>query len=102
LMGSTGQLPLKKSMLHYNAGKCTSMPALLSDAYECKSKIGRKGGKQYLDLASGCLASVRKVTHELLHAVGFHHEHSRPDRDDYVEVIGTLGGLRAPGGGAMG
>ncbi|CAG2106220.1 unnamed protein product [Medioppia subpectinata] len=52
----------------------------------CKSKVGRKGGKQYVDLAPGCINDKRKSTHELLHAVGFHHEHSRPDRDDYVEV----------------
>ncbi|CAG2105600.1 unnamed protein product, partial [Medioppia subpectinata] len=52
----------------------------------CQSKIGRIGGKQDLQLAPNCFIG-RKVTHELLHALGFNHEHSRPDRDDYVQVI---------------
>ncbi|CAG2102668.1 unnamed protein product, partial [Medioppia subpectinata] len=53
---------------------------------KCQSKIGRIGGKQDLQLAPNCFIG-RKVTHELLHALGFNHEHSRPDRDDYVQVI---------------
>ncbi|CAG2102669.1 unnamed protein product [Medioppia subpectinata] len=52
----------------------------------CQSKIGRIGGKQDLQLAPNCFIG-RKVTHGLLHALGFKHEHSRPDRDDYVQVI---------------
>lgn len=52
----------------------------------CFSKVGRVGGRQTLNLARpGCtIASV--VLHELMHVIGFLHEHNRPDRDEYVRV----------------
>ncbi|KAL1474692.1 hypothetical protein MTO96_037803 [Rhipicephalus appendiculatus] len=52
----------------------------------CGSSVGRKGGRQPLSLGLGCM-QIGSVMHELLHVVGFHHEHSRSDRDEYVDVF---------------
>jgi hypothetical protein len=48
------------------------------------SWVGRQGGRQDLNLSS---ASESLVMHELLHAAGFYHEQSRPDRDNYIEIL---------------
>jgi hypothetical protein len=51
----------------------------------CYSTVGRAGRRQAISLGRGC---GRKATaiHEMMHALGFFHEQSRPDRDDYVKV----------------
>lgn len=62
--------------------------------YRCWSSVGRNGGvaayagPQKLSLDDGCVASDRPgvTMHELMHAIGFWHEHTRPDRDTYVSV----------------
>ena len=33
----------------------------------------------------GCFSS-NTIQHELLHVLGFFHEESRPDRDDYLQI----------------
>ncbi len=55
------------------------------------NSIGMKGGKQIINLkgvraGAGC-KTKGIIIHEIGHAVGFWHEHSRPDRDDYVDVL---------------
>ncbi|EYC18033.1 hypothetical protein Y032_0028g1646 [Ancylostoma ceylanicum] len=43
------------------------------------------GGQQVLSLAVDCVADYI-VWHEVMHAIGFEHEHQRPDRDDFIRV----------------
>lgn len=52
----------------------------------CWSHVGRQGGVQELSIGHGCLYQ-RTIIHEFVHALGYFHEQSRPDRDQYVEVI---------------
>uniref|UniRef100_A0A3Q3AUC1 Metalloendopeptidase n=1 Tax=Kryptolebias marmoratus TaxID=37003 RepID=A0A3Q3AUC1_KRYMA len=50
----------------------------------CWSFVGRQDNGQYLSLQkNGCLYHGT-VQHEILHALGFHHEQCRSDRDKYV------------------
>ncbi|XP_057300947.1 zinc metalloproteinase nas-13-like [Hydractinia symbiolongicarpus] len=52
----------------------------------CWSYIGRTNlGRQELSLGFGCVHADTAI-HELLHALGFFHEQSRPDRDQYVTI----------------
>ena len=59
----------------------------------CQSSIGMTGPAQMMNLAaqelgcgtSNCL-STGTIQHEFMHALGFAHEHSRPDRDSWVTI----------------
>uniref|UniRef100_UPI00358F0B2E uncharacterized protein n=1 Tax=Myxine glutinosa TaxID=7769 RepID=UPI00358F0B2E len=50
------------------------------------SFLGRLGGAQTLSLSQLDAAHKAKVLHMLMHVLGFHHEHCRPDRDKYIRV----------------
>ncbi|XP_021049889.1 astacin-like metalloendopeptidase isoform X4 [Mus pahari] len=53
----------------------------------CFSGVGRSGGMQVVSLAPTCLQKGRGIVlHELMHVLGFWHEHSRADRDRYIQV----------------
>lgn len=54
----------------------------------CSSFVGMRGGMQPIILGGAC-RKKRTVLHEFGHAVGFYHQHNRPDRDDYVEIVWT-------------
>ncbi|XP_073484967.1 meprin A subunit alpha [Aquarana catesbeiana] len=51
----------------------------------CWSYVGDFGVGQNLSIGSGCDHKAI-IEHEILHALGFYHEQSRTDRDDYVEI----------------
>ncbi|KTF99887.1 hypothetical protein cypCar_00025112 [Cyprinus carpio] len=52
----------------------------------CSSSVGRSGGAQQLSLSmDGCI-NYGIIEHELLHSLGFHHEHTRTDRDKYIWI----------------
>lgn len=58
----------------------------------CWSFVGKFGGAQILSLeppdekGPNCLENEGKAIHELMHALGIFHEHSRADRDMYIDI----------------
>lgn len=69
---------LKSSALQACTEKCFH--------YRCFSYIGQAiPNGQDLSMGTGC-DHVYIAEHELLHALGFYHEQSRYDRDDYVTI----------------
>lgn len=51
-----------------------------------RSKLGMVGGKQDIELSKAYGFNDRTIIHEALHALGYHHEHQRSDRDSYITV----------------
>ena len=90
-------------MLEDKAGKfCIKFDEIIRDTCErcrenflyiqspglgCSSHLGMVGGgRQALNISRvGCIHEGI-IIHELMHALGFVHEHTRPDRDSFIEV----------------
>src|SRR5262249_26291959 len=57
----------------------------------CSSSVGRRGGQQFVNLASSC--GTGNTIHEIGHVVGLWHEQSRADRD--LSIIVYYENIRA-------
>nr|XP_053631745.1 hatching enzyme 1.2-like isoform X3 [Cherax quadricarinatus] len=102
-VSSTVLLPLERYLIRQvmaniashsciNFRERTSEPdyiKIIFDRQKCYSHIGRVGGKQLVSLGIFCVNwwNLGTVYHELFHTLGFYHEHTRPDRDYYIEVM---------------
>ncbi|XP_065203960.1 zinc metalloproteinase nas-13-like [Planococcus citri] len=56
------------------------------DESGCYSKLGRQGSKQIVNLKIPGCDDESTIQHEIMHALGFDHEHQRIDRDEYIRV----------------
>uniref|UniRef100_A0A0K0DHD2 Metalloendopeptidase n=1 Tax=Angiostrongylus cantonensis TaxID=6313 RepID=A0A0K0DHD2_ANGCA len=52
----------------------------------CFSEVGRTSGVQVLSLDNGCM-EYATIIHEMMHVIGFYHEHERWDRDNFIDII---------------
>jgi len=79
----------KKSGVIRFVKRTTEKPYIsVIDGDGCWSYVGRiVTEKQEISLSTRGCVSEGIAQHEFLHALGFWHEQSRPDRDDYVKVV---------------
>ena len=52
----------------------------------CSSYVGRRWGRQTINMDSVYGCGFGTIVHEIGHTVGFWHEQSRPDRDNYIQI----------------
>jgi len=93
-LGSTAKTKIEEAIRDYHKYTCLRFyPRRAEKAYfyfttgsGCSSPVGYRGTYNSIRLASGCW---RKgiIIHEMMHSLGFFHEQSRPDRDNYVRII---------------
>ncbi|MEM9603919.1 MAG: M12 family metallopeptidase [Pseudomonadota bacterium] len=74
------------TIVERTAGNAASYPdyVTFTDYAGCASYVGRIGGSQPIYAGSAC--STGNIIHEIGHALGLYHEHTRADRDDFVSV----------------
>ncbi|XP_023236137.1 tolloid-like protein 1 [Centruroides sculpturatus] len=88
---------IHRAMLEWESETCIKfVPAEPSHKYRliidnrghcgCCSYVGRISERQITVFHETC-NSVSTIMHELGHAIGFHHEQNRPDRDNYINVM---------------
>lgn len=81
-VGGISLLPLSVALERLPDAVDDSVHFLAGDF--CASWVGRRGGQQNVWVAPYCPAG--SVMHEIGHVLGLEHEHTRPDRDQYIDI----------------
>ena len=58
----------------------------MSFCFSCWGHVGHHNSKTQISIGDNC-DFQHVMEHEIGHSVGFWHEQSRPDRDNYISVI---------------
>ncbi|XP_063676056.1 astacin-like [Bolinopsis microptera] len=86
---------IKVAMKEWNKGTCALFVpkttetnfVSLRPGNSCSSHVGMVGGQQFVTISPGCQYDHGALMHELGHVLGLFHEHTRQDRDQYVQII---------------
>lgn len=86
-------LYLTQTMLQSNGDYCIEFKPrdnepdyiLFIDNGDCSSSVGYSKGINRISLHKKCI-TTEVVMHELMHRLGFDHEHSRHDRDKHISI----------------
>lgn len=70
--------------VQYDGKQSDSIVFARTNVQLCLSYVGKITGHQPIYLDDRC--GEKEIMHELMHALGFIHEQSRPDRDSFVRV----------------
>uniref|UniRef100_A0A8D8JRS1 Metalloendopeptidase n=1 Tax=Culex pipiens TaxID=7175 RepID=A0A8D8JRS1_CULPI len=97
VFSTTQRTIISKAMAQYTASTCVRFVPRTTEATfltidnsptGCWSYIGRSLNNSYnlVNLQAPSCITTGTVAHELMHALGFYHEFTRSDRDDYVTI----------------